>query len=192
VRGARRYATALAAGTALLLPVGCGSSDEEGEPLPRDAVAAIADRLDEVQDRYEDGTRNNNPGACDDIETDSYKAIDSQVEGLPEDVDADVRDALEESLARLQDLTREGCADVEERPEPKTTPEETVPDRTVPEETVPEQTDTQETVPDQTKPKQEKKQNGNGNGNGETTPPADTVVPPGNSGGQVAPDADDG
>ena len=176
---ARRHLAALTVGAALLVPAGCGSDDEKGEPLPADAVAAIERRLDEVQRRYDAGVEDDNVGACQDIEDDSYKAIDDTVEALPDDVDADVRDALEESLARLQDLTREGCSDVRPtRTEPEeTTPAEAEPPQTVTE-TVPPPTET-ETAP-QEKPKKEKNNNGNGNGNGQL--PGDTEAP-GDTGG---------
>lgn len=186
-----RQLAALAAGGALLAGVGCGSDDESaGEPLPQDAVAAIVDRLDEVQDRYDDGTNNNNRGACQDIEKDSYKAIDASVEGLPRDVDPDVRKALEESLSRLQELTREGCANVEDiRTEPETTPEPTPPPRApVEPELPPEQTDTQE-EPHEEQDKQKPKKD-DGDGGGGTDP--DGQGPPGqDGGGQPAPPPED-
>lgn len=191
----RRHLATLAAGAALLIPTGCGSSDEkEGEPLPQDAVAAISQRLDEVQRRYDAGTRDNNPGACEDIEDDSYRAIDATVEGLPADVDPDVRKALEESLSRLQELTREGCADVEERrPEPETTPQETPPPQTVPQPTVPEPTKTQETAPpEKPKQKEEDPDKGNGNRNGNGGQPDEPEEPGANGGGQPAPEAGTG
>ena len=186
----RRHLAALMAGALLAIPAGCGSSEEEGEPLPRDAVAAIDARLDEVQRRYDEGTGNDNRGACEDIEEDSYKAIEDTVDNLPEDVDEDIRDALEASLARLQELTREGCSNIEEKqkPEPETTPTETVPEETVTE-TVPAETDTQETTTEAPPPKKKDKQN-NDNGNGNTQ--GGTTVPPGNSGGQLAPEAEGG
>ncbi len=185
-----RHFAALGAGAALLMSAGCGSSDESksnGTPLPQDAVAAIEKRLDEVQRRYDVGTTEGKRGACEDIENDSYKAIDSSVEGLPADVDADVRKALQESLSRLQELTREGCSKVKETP-PKqdTTPQETTPPPIVTQETAPpEQTDTQQTVPDVKKPMKEKKKNGNGNG--DDLPPGGTEAPGSNGGGPTVP-----
>jgi hypothetical protein len=193
VSSARRYLAALTLGAALLASTGCGSSDKkEGKPLPSAAVATLNQRLDEVQRRYDVATHQNKPGACDDIENDSYKAIDTTVQDLPDDVDADVRKALEESISRLQDLTREGCSNVkEEPPKTDTTPQETVPQQTVPQETAPEQTDTQ-TTPDKAKPGKDKtkpgKDNGNGNGKGNGNGNGDVVTtPPGDTGGQVVP-----
>ena len=183
---------ALAAGAALLLSAGCGSSDDppEGEPLPPDAVAALEKRLDEVQRRYDDGTGNGNAGACQDIEKDSYKAIDATVEGLPEDVDPDVREALEASLARLRELTREGCSDVKDTPaETDTAPQQPVVPPSVPEQTVPQETVPEETVPEKEKPNKDKekdKEKDKGNGNGDGGRPGGTEVPDLNGGGQPA------
>jgi hypothetical protein len=189
-------------GVAVLSIAACGSSDkEEGKGLPQASVATISQRLDEVERRYQSGTEENNPGACSDIENDSYKAIDAAIQDLPDDVDADVRKALEDSVARLKELTRDGCANVkEEKPKQDTTPQETVPQQTVPEETVPQQTDTQETTPQETKPKKDKPKNengdGNGNGNGKgtelPTQPGGTGTQPGaNGGGQPAPQVEE-
>ena len=187
MKAGRRYFAALCAGAVLLTAVGCGSSDDdEGEQLPQEAVASLERRLDEVRRRFDSGSAGN-PGACADIEDDSYKAIDSTVENLPADVDQDVRKALEESLSRLQELTREGCANVEEEPEEETTPTETV-EPPPPTETVPPQTETTETVPQDQKPKdKEKEQNGtgNGNGNGNGNGGGGTQAP--SPGGQIAP-----
>jgi hypothetical protein len=200
VTRARRYLAALSIGAAMLGVAACGSSDKkEGAALPRASVASISQRLDEVERRYESGTERNNAGACEDIENDSYKAIDATIQDLPDDVDPDVRKALEDSVARLKELTRDGCSNVKEEPRKEdTTPQETVPQQTVPQETAPEQTDTQETTPQETKPKKDKPKNENGNGNGngngnDVTPtqPGGTGTQPGsNGGGQPAPQAD--
>ena len=187
-----RHLAALGVGAVLMVTPGCGSSEEsKGDPLPADAVAAISGRLTEVQRRYDSATKNDNPGACRDIERDSYRAISATVKDLPSSVDADVRNALEESLARLQELTSEGCSQVRETPpQQDTTPQETVPPETVPQETTTEPTDTQ-TVPDEKKPKKDKgKGNGKGNGNGNggtVTQPGGTVTQPGASGGAGEP-----
>lgn len=179
---ARRHLAALTVGAVLLVSAGCGSDDDKGEPLPGDAVAMLERRLDEVERRFRDGTETNNVGACNDIETDSYTAIDDTVAALPQDVDADVRDALEDGLARLKQLTSEGCSDVEPA---RTEPEETPPPQPEPPppvtETLPAPTPT-ETEPDE-KPKDEKKNkdNGKGNGNGNGQPPGAEV--PGDTGG---------
>ncbi len=192
----RRHLVALGGSAALLLSAGCGSSDEpQGEPLPPEAVAALEKRLDEVQRRYDDGTNNGNAGACQDIEKDSYKAIDATVEGLPEDVDPDVREALEASLTRLQELTREGCSDVKDSPTETqpTPPQQPVAPPTVPQQTVPEETVPEETVPEKEKPKKDKeKGNGNGDGDGNGTGPGGTEVPDPSGGGQPAPPAPEG
>lgn len=140
------------AGAAVLL-AGCGSDDERGPGIPTEAVAAIEQRLDEIQRRFDDATQNDNVGACNDIDSDSFRAIEQTVAGLPSDVDPDVRDALESSLERLRQLTEEGCAEVEPA-ETDTTPEETTPPETVTE-TVPEET-TPETVPEEEKPEKDK------------------------------------
>jgi hypothetical protein len=168
---------AAAAGAAALL-AGCGSDDDpKGKGIPADAVAAIEQRLDEVQRRFDDATQNDNPGACEDIESDSFAEIDRRVTGLPSDVDPDVRDALESSLERLRQLTQEGCADVEPA-QTDTTPEETIPQETVTE-TVPEETTPPpepETEPQQTAPQ----------GRG-----PDGQGPPGQGGGGAVPPSDE-
>ena len=113
-------------------------------------------------------------GACNDIESDSFRSISQTVAGLPSDVDPDVRDALEASLDRLRQLTEEGCTDVEPA-ETDTTPEETIPEETVTE-TVPEET----TPPETDTPPQE-------------TPPDDGgTTTPGQGGGAVPPAGDEG
>ena len=193
----RGHLAALAVCAALLLSSGCGSSDEpEGEPLPADTVALIEKRLDEVQRRYDAGVEDGNAGACQDIENDSYRAIDAAVEDLPQEVDPDVREALEASLARLKELTSEGCADVKEEPVETETqpPQQPVAPPPVPEQPPPEQTETEPAKPEE-KPKEDKNGNGNdgnnGQGNGDGsggTPPGDD--PGAGGGGQVVPPAD--
>ncbi len=84
-------------------------------------------RLDEVQRRFDSGTDENNPGACEDIEEDSFPAIQDLVRDLPDSVDPEVQDTLEDGLARLRELTQEGCSDVE--PTETETTEETTPPR---------------------------------------------------------------
>jgi len=171
-RHARHLAGLLAAAA---LVAGCGGDDEpEGEGVPADAVAAIEQRLDEIQRRFDDATQNDNVGACNDIEADSFRSIAQTVGGLPSDVDPDVRDALEASLDRLRQLTEEGCADVEPV-ETDTTPEETIPEETVTE-TVPE-----ETTPEETEPEPQP-----------TTPDDGGTTTPGQGGGAVPPAGDEG
>ena len=171
---ARLTRLAAVAGAAMLL-AGCGSDDDpEGEGIPRAAITAIEQRLDEIQRRFDDATQNDNVGACNDIESDSFRAISQTVGDLPSDVDPDVRDALESSLERLRQLTEEGCADVEPV-ETDTTPEETVPEETVTE-TVPE-----ETTPEETEPEPQP-----------TTPDDGGTTTPGQGGGAVPPAGQEG
>ena len=67
---------------------GCGGSDEpEGEKLPQASVAELNQRLDEIQRRYDDARENQNPGACEDIQNDSFPEVKSILDALPEDVD---------------------------------------------------------------------------------------------------------
>ena len=70
-------------------------------------------RLDEVQRRYDEGTENDNPGACEDIIDDSFPAIQQQIENLPSSVDQEVRDALVEGLRPPCGPDQDGCSDVE-------------------------------------------------------------------------------
>ena len=150
----------LIAGAAVLL-AGCGSDDEEPGPgIPADDVAAIDERLDEIQRRFDA----QNAGACEDIDDDSFKAIQATISGLPSDTDPEIQKTLEEGLGRLQELTTEGCADVK----PAETETETVPEETIPEETVPEETVT-ETVPPETQPETtpERTTPGQGQGGGQ-------------------------
>ncbi|MGI9080741.1 MAG: hypothetical protein ACR2FZ_00465 [Thermoleophilaceae bacterium] len=174
MRPRSRHLATLAAAAAVLLPAGCGSSeDPKGEPLPAEAVAELTRRLDEVQRRFDDGTKEGNAGACKDIETDSYKGIDATVANLPQDVDDDVRTALEESLARLRELTRDGCSGVEDT---HTEPEPTPPPQTIPQETIPQQTEKQPKKDEE--PKQKKQDEGADGG---------TPTPDAGTGGQTVP-----
>lgn len=168
--------TALVASAAVL--AGCGSSDgPKGKGIPPESVAALQDRLDEIQRRFDDATDNTpNVGACNDIQSDSFKAVATTVSQLPDDVDPDIRDTLEAGLQRLQKLTEEGCAGVE-RPTTEATPPATVPPETTPQHTETEQTTT-ETTPSKEPPGQQKKDK---NKDGGTTPPD------GNGGGLPAP-----
>jgi len=178
VRPPPRHLAVLAAGTALLLSAGCGSSDDpKGEPLPQDAVSALTQRLDEVQRRFDDGTNNRNAGACKDIESDSFREIDATVAGLPGDVDAEVRTALEESLSRLRELTRDGCSGVEDT----ATEPEPAPPQTVPQQTIPQQTETEEKPPEEKPGKGRKKDDGDGE------QPGGAPAPDAGTGGQTVP-----
>lgn len=133
------------------LGAGCGSDDEqEGEPIPPDAAAALQRQLDSIEARYEFGG-----DACADItgnEDPNTTAVESAIDGLPEDVDPDVRDALQESFDHLFELTEEQCdedkgqeTDTEPEPQPETeaktepTPTVTEPDTTAEEPPPPEQ-----------------------------------------------------
>ncbi len=175
----RATPTALLAAVAIVV-AGCGADEEpEGKGIPPEAVAALESRLDEIQRRFDDATENGNVGACNDIQSDSFKAVAATVSQLPEDVDPEVRDTLEAGIQRLQELTEEGCADVEP-PETDTTPTETAPPETTPEET---ETTPTETTPSKEPPGQQKKDK---NKDGGTTPPD------GSGGGLPAPLPEEG
>ena len=199
---ARQTLLALAAAAALAA-TGCGSSAEEpakrGKGLPQSSVDALDRRLDEVQRRYDDGVDNGNVGACEDIESKSFKGedgidgIDEIVGGLPQDVDPELRTALERSIERVRELTGD-CAEQAAAnppapvPEPEPVPVEPVPEETVPEETTPEKTKPEKTTPEP-KPKPEPKPEPS-----PAPPPADEgggledrLVPPGQDGGVPAP-----
>ena len=129
---ALRHSVAVLAACAALAGVGCGSDDSEGTGSPQRRSRSSTSDWTRSPRRFDDGTDDTpNPGACNDIQTDSFKAIRDTINSLPDDVDPDIEDALNESFRRLQDLTQEGCANVEE-PETDT---ETTPERTTPEET---------------------------------------------------------
>ena len=148
----RRHLVALLG--AASLAAGCGSDEEKPEPsIPAASAQELERYLDEVQRRFDSGTDENNPGACEDIEEQSFPEIQRIVEGLPSDVDSEVRSTLEDGLARLRELTQEGCAGVE--PTDTETTEETTPRETV---TTPPETETTppetETTPPETTPQQ--------------------------------------
>ena len=159
---------------------GCGGSDEKGDPLPAEAVSNLEAQLTAVENRVANGSA----GACEDIKSDSYPAIDQELDGLPEGTDADVVKALRESMEHLRSLVDVECAGAEEpATETQPVPEETVPPEPVPEETVPEETVPEETTPVDPKDKEKEKGNGNGNnGNGNGG-----VGTPGLGGGTEAP-----
>ena len=171
-----RQLAALLGACGVVALAGCGDDEPEGEGLPPESVAAIDQRLDEIERRFSDAVDNDNPGACDDIEDDSFAAIADTIDSLPDDVDPDVRDALETSLERLQELTQEGCADVQPVETETTTTE-------APAETTPEtETTPPETTPPETTPPESTPQNGDGDGDGGATPPDQ------GGGGSPAPD----
>ena len=189
----------IAVGACLSLAA-CGSSEEEpkGKPLPRAAAAALEKRLDEVERRYRDAVENQNVGACNDIEKNSFAAadgIDAILAGLPADVDPDVRSAAADSFENLRTLTEEGCSNVKPAPEPEPEPEpepvpepEPIPEETVPTETIPEEPELEGTVPEELVPPKK--------GNGGGVPPGQggqlKGKDKGNNGGAVAPPGEDG
>jgi hypothetical protein len=168
---------------------GCGSSEEQqGEKLPAASVSELSKRLEEVERRYRVGVEDGKQGACDDIENDSFPAIERLLADLPQDVDPDLRDAVERSFTRLRELIRGECADVKPpETETETTPEpEPVP---IPQETAPPEPPPEEQVPTvEEKPKKDKgggqgNDNGSGQGNGQGNDQA-----PSEEGGSVAPE----
>lgn len=174
----RRAATTLVLGA--LLVAGCGSDEEEGEPIPAAQADALVTQLDQTEQLVEDGTCR---GARFQVRGDGQ--LEDKVAALPDDVNADVRQALADGLDRLADLIDDECGQDEE-PETDTTetepaqPEETEPEETEPEETEtePEETET-EPPPTETEP-----------------PPTETIpepplVPP-DEGGGVTPPGDSG
>ena len=172
-----RHIAAVAGAAALL--AGCGADDEpEGKGIPAESVAVLVERLDEIQRRFDNAVDKDNPGACEDIERDSVKAIQASIADLPADVDPDIRETLENGIQRLRELAQEGCSGVEPA-ETETTPEETIPPETVtetvPEETVPEETETQpqETVPQDPQGRGPDGQGPPGQGGGGAKPPED-------------------
>lgn len=181
-----------------LAPAGCGSSgdEQEGEPLPRATAGELQKRLDEVERRYQDGVENNNPGACRDIQTDSFVAIDEILAGLPGTVDPDVRRAAKGSFENLRTLTEDGCADVQPGPETETEteppPEEAAPEAPVPDVSEPEKTKKpKKPVPD-VAPVPEI-DDGGGDGGAVAPVPGETPGQdgtPGNGGGAQAPPAE--
>jgi hypothetical protein len=124
------------------LAAGCGSDEEQGDPIPAPTAEVLQSRLDEVQRRFEFGG-----GACLDILDDSRPAIDDAIASLPEGVDADVREALQQGFDRLFELSDQQCDDAETDTQTTEQPPQTQPETT---ETVPPpdtQTETTETVP---------------------------------------------
>lgn len=179
-----RHLLALAGACSALVLGACGSSEEpEGDPLPAASVSDIENRLDEIQRRYDDAVEDGNLGACNQINSNSLKAIREIIAGLPEGVDADLRDALEKSFARLGNLADEECADIEPpeaepapapapEPEPEPAPEETVPEETptVPAEPEPEEKKEKKEKPDKGSGGAPAPENGNSNGGGVEAP----------------------
>lgn len=173
----RRAATTLVLGA--LLVAGCGSDEEEGEPIPAGDAQALLTQLDQTEQLVEDGTCR---GAR--FQVTGNRQLEDKVAALPDDVNADVRQALADGLDRLADLIDDECGQ-EEEPETDTTETETQPEETEPEETEPEETETEpeetETEPPPT----------------ETEPPPTETIPeppvvPPDEGGGVTPPGDSG
>ena len=162
-----------------LFAVGCGSDDEEGEPIPAADAQALVTQLDQTEQLVEDGTCR---GARFQVTGDGQ--LEDKVAALPEDVDADVRQALEDGLDRLADLIDDECGQDEEtetdttetEPEVPTETQETEEDDGEETETEPPPTET-EPPPTETEP-----------------PPTETIpetpVPPGEGGGASPPGGD--
>ena len=153
--------TAAIVGAAAVAGCGGGSDEPEGAKLPQASVAQLNQRLDEIQRRFDDAQENDNPGACEDIQNDSFPEVKNLLDALPEDVDGKLRDATEESFARLQQLTDDGCRDITPT-ETDTTQTETVPPETVPPETTPTETTPPKTTPPETTPQQTTPDNSSG------------------------------
>ena len=165
------------AGTVLaafaLLGAGCGSDDEEGEPIPRAQAQALLDQLALVEDRSD-------RGICGSANT-QVDELEQKVEQLPENVDPDVRSALEDGLDRLRDLVSDECEENQEEPDTDTT--ETEPE--VPTETQTEETDTEE---DEEEPETETQPTETEPPPTETEPPPEEPAPlPGEGGGVTPP-----
>jgi hypothetical protein len=142
-----RTSTALVIALVAATAAGCGSQDDEGSPLPEQAVVDLESRLDEVERRMAAGG-----GACADITNDSAPAVDGIIQSLPSDVDPDVRQALEDGFSRLFTLTDEQCDETEGQvtepePAPEPAPETVTETETIPPETIP--TETTPTIPEQ-------------------------------------------
>jgi hypothetical protein len=80
---------------------GCGSKKDQGDPIPQSIVSAISQELTSVQNRVDFAQKNPNSrgaGACDDLDSKSFPAIDAEVAKIPSGVSADVRSALNDSI----------------------------------------------------------------------------------------------
>lgn len=185
-----RHLLALAGACSALALGACGSSeDPEGDPLPAASVSDIENRLDEIQRRYDDAVEDGNLGACNQINSDSLKAIREIIAGLPEGVDADVRDAVKEGFARLGELADQECAALELEPEPRPEPVPVPVPVPEPEETETEETPTAPTDPDPKPEKDKEKKEKPDKGSGGIPPPEN---PNSNGGGVEAPGLEGG
>jgi hypothetical protein len=140
-----RHISLLLALGACLAAAGCGSDEEKGGPIPAAQATELQARLDETQNRLDNGSE----GACKDILDDTMPEVGNILDGLPNSVDPDVRDALEQSFDNLWSLVESECQDLKpDEPaqttpaEPETTPTETQTE-TTPTETTPPETDTE-------------------------------------------------
>lgn len=159
---------ALAAG----LAAGCGSEEEQGEPIPADSVAALERQLVSIENRFAAGG-----GACGDITggaDPNSTAVQQAIDSLPENVDPDVRQALQDGFDRLFTLTTDQCD--EQQGQDTTTEEQPTETETQPTETEPPPTET-EPPPTETEPPPTEE------------PPADEGD---GDGGTAAPEEDDG
>jgi hypothetical protein len=121
------------------LVAGCGADEETKPSIPPDSAAALEQRLDEIQARFDFGD-----GACADIANDSEPAVEDILASLPSSVDADVRSALRDSFDRLFQLAAEQCDE--------TGGQQTEPDTDTQTETTETTTETQTTDTTETEP----------------------------------------
>jgi hypothetical protein len=178
VTGARSIAVGCAVAAAVAVG-GCGSKKDEGDPIPQSVASELSQELTSVQNRVDFAQKNPNArgaGACNDLDSKSFPAIDSELSRIPNGVSQDVRSALNDSVDHLRELAHSACEQVlQDATDTNTDTTETVPTETIPTETqtVPtETTPTETTTKPEKKPKQPKipktpnQNNGNGNGNG--------------------------
>jgi hypothetical protein len=170
----RPIAACLAALTAALLGLGCGSSDSGGADIPPETAAAINAKLDEVEKRFEDG-KCEGSGSAESSLGSLREAVDGE---LLADADEGFVADLNELLDHLAGLISEKC-NPEDEEEPTTDPTTTETTDTVPEttDTVPETTETTETTTTTTDTTR----------NTTTTTTTEPPNPPTNPGGGVVP-----
>ncbi|MFL5841439.1 MAG: hypothetical protein ACJ77Z_13405 [Thermoleophilaceae bacterium] len=132
---AARGALALCAGALLALP-GCGSSKDEGSPIPRQQANQIIALLEQADQQA-------STGICRGADA-KVRQAQGVLDSLPRSVDPDVRRGLADGLARLRSLISQQC----QRPQQtqtQTTPTETTPTETTQTETTPTETTPTET-----------------------------------------------
>jgi hypothetical protein len=129
---AARGALALCAGALIALP-GCGSSKDQGSPIPRKQADQMVTLLGQADQQ-------SSSGICSGADA-KVRQAQGVLDGLPSSVDPDVRRGLADGLARLRTLIAQQC----QRPQPTQT-------QTTPTETTPTQTTTTETTPTETTP----------------------------------------